>query len=99
MSFTDDDLKQLKEWNEVLPKPIIVGLEQGDEFHEFDLSALITRLEAAEDCLTFCADCHCGNEPFKDGCACGYTQRFEVWRRAAGKIKADEADTGSGGGL
>lgn len=51
MKFTDEDLKMLKEWNDALPKPIVVGLENGDEFYEFYLDSLLRRLEAAERAL------------------------------------------------
>lgn len=93
--FSDEDLAMLKEWNTTLPQPIIVGLEQGDEFHEFELSALLARLEASERkniANDAYADFDCPHDA-EHQCRCGLIQMklfqecqeaHQAWRRSKG---------------
>jgi hypothetical protein len=71
MTFTDDDLKRLKEIH--IPKIQAVTLSY-DKFF-----ALLDRLEAAERCLVpstdYCLVCYC------EDCE----SKREAWRKAAGK--------------
>jgi hypothetical protein len=74
MTFTDDDLRRLKEeFNDHAMRtgqPFLVG--QGT------LDMLLARLEAAENCLNrWGHHSNCSPNP----CNCGY----ETWRKAAGK--------------
>jgi len=75
--FTDEDLKRLK--------------EQTDEAVEnrwnyprwIQIQALLARLEAAEACI----DDHRGDCLADIGkkCSCGYQEKLDAWRKAAGK--------------
>lgn len=77
MSFSDEDLKILKEWSDELPKPIIVGLELCDEFYEFDLRDLLARLEAAE----VWGKAHQELCQAKQNC-----DVYEAWRKSKGEL-------------
>lgn len=79
MSFTDDNLKRLKEWG------CIPGnqwtLEMDEKFHAIcaeKMQALLARLEASEACLDLPHMRH--TEP-----ECTFCSRYIAWRKAAGK--------------
>lgn len=94
MTFTDEDLKRFKE---------CVG-EMGVEkvtFFDFDLQALLARLEAAEKAINFsegaiysvydpykndCPICENFMGSCKDGCEFPkFHEAYETWRKAAGR--------------
>ena len=81
MTFTDDDLKRLKEYVEKLSGMKISTMATVDTPK---LVALLARLEAAENVIRE-ADIleaeHCCED-----CPCGYIRmRLEAWLKAAGK--------------
>lgn len=87
MTFTDDDLKRLKDWLELELMPGNIAKQ---------LQALVARLEAAEariERLLWSAEhkdnCQFWNKNNDLGefkrCDCGIRETEEAWRKAAGK--------------
>ena len=74
MTFTDDDLKQLKE-NMVQRGRSEVYMQR------FELEALLARLEAAEEALYYFA--HCGTLGHSAGMKGDLL--YEAWEKMAGK--------------
>lgn len=69
--FSDNDLKLLKE-----------DMDRLGDFNvgNYRLRPLLTRLEAAEDCIDdHRGDClsDCGGK-----CSCGYAEKLETWQRS-----------------
>ena len=84
MTFTDDDLKRLKECLASKKVPYLVcHQDEYGEDNEIDAGALIARLEAAEECAQWLA-----TEPTKGISVLILEMRnkgLNVWRKAAGK--------------
>lgn len=73
MTFTDEDLKRLKERCE---SDDLIGI------FDYELPALLARLEAAEKIVIF----DCLHDPkAKCGCTKELNQLIQAWRKAAGK--------------
>ncbi len=96
MSFTDDDLKRLKEMLALPTKPGTYNIVYKDRYYG-TLDALIARLEAAEKVVNafkeyedYGGPCNCAVE--YSCCECNSESLYhdvkeavENWRRAAGK--------------
>lgn len=84
LTFTDDDLKRLKENMDVIPG-ICWGQILGNKLAAqcFDLSAIIARLEAAEAMVDL-SQCRHAYEDHDNG-PCDYAIAYLAWRKVAGK--------------
>ena len=92
MTFTDDDLKWLKDWLGYCESKF--NGQRLDEFHYeahyHNVKSLLARLEAAEKLIERGAlwhdgDCVTANGGFQEHCDCGSYVAEEAWRKAAGK--------------
>jgi hypothetical protein len=74
MSFSDDDLKRLKDKvpDLNLGNPLVLERHQ--------VIALLARLEAAERALKIANECRMGAAPIED-----FIKAYSKWRKAAGK--------------
>lgn len=83
MTFTDEDLKRLKE--DLHKNKVRTGIRTHIHYRREPLEALLARLEAAEalaeDHAWHEADCSSPSEE----CDCGYAEDRAKWRKAAGK--------------
>lgn len=81
MTFTDDDLKRLKEW-----LPEASGFATIPDFTQEKLKALLDRMEASERFHKFAK--HFGMcKGIYETCVCGFSEAHEAWLKSKGESK------------